>query len=120
MPMNLNQSRELASTLRLLALRYKEVGKTVNEVAHATKPLKKLIGEPNEKAKGSRLIAAGIALIAFPDPTISDVVGVTLVAAGVMRNRMKQTTVVDVYKELHRVSSDLGKLGKELNFNTRL
>jgi len=115
---NLNQSKELANALRELALNYKEVSKTLSGVADATKPLTGLIGEPGEKAKGSRLIAAGIALIAFPDPTISDLVGATLVAAGIVRNRMRQTTVVDVCREFLKVTNDLGKLREELTINT--
>ncbi len=50
--------------------------------------------------KRSWLIKAGLALIAFPDPTISDVAGTFLVAAGLVQEGIKRRTlhVDDVYK----------------------
>jgi hypothetical protein len=48
----------------------------------------------------SVLIKVGLALIAFPDPTISDIVGSALVAAGVVQEGIRRRTlhVDDVYK----------------------
>ncbi|HVP26799.1 MAG TPA: hypothetical protein VMT26_03940 [Candidatus Bathyarchaeia archaeon] len=50
--------------------------------------------------KRSWLIKAGLALIAFPDPTISDVVGTAMVAAGLVQEGIRRQTlhVDDVYK----------------------
>lgn len=52
--------------------------------------------------KRSWLIKAGLALIAFPDPTISDVAGTFLVAAGLVQEGIKRRTlhVDDIYKTL--------------------
>lgn len=108
---NSTQARELAETLRELTLSYKEFGNALSGVAETAKPLKRLIGEPNAeaRARGSRLIAAGVALIAFPDPTITDVIGAALVAAGLIKNRMRQATVADVYKEFRKVYKEIQK-----------
>lgn len=48
----------------------------------------------------STLIKVGLALIAFPDPTISDVVGGLLVAAGTVQAGMRRRSIYmeDVYK----------------------
>jgi hypothetical protein len=58
------------------------------------------------------LIKAGLALIAFPDPTISDIVGSALVAAGLIQLKMKNSAlhVEDVYKTLPQVLKELGSL----------
>jgi hypothetical protein len=50
--------------------------------------------------KRSWLIKAGLMLIAFPDPTISDIVGTAMVAAGMVQEGIKHRTlhVDDVYK----------------------
>lgn len=104
MPMEPSEVKELIATfreLRMSRMNYGRFGNVSKEVVEETKRVKRLIGNPNEEdgAKGSKLVAAGIALIAFPDPTISDLIGAGLVAAGLIQKRMKRTTVVDVYKE---------------------
>lgn len=58
------------------------------------------------------LIKIGLALIAFPDPTISDVVGSALVAAGLIQLKMKNSAlhVEDVYKTFPQVLKELGSI----------
>jgi hypothetical protein len=58
------------------------------------------------------LIKAGLALIAFPDPTISDVVGSAMVAAGLIQMKMRNSAlhVDDVYKTFPRVVKELGSI----------
>jgi len=111
-----NEAKELANTLRKRTLSYKDVGNVVNGTVEIVKPLKRLIGENSveAKAKDSRLITAGIALIAFPDPTITDVVGAGLVAAGLIKSRMRQTTAADVCEELRKVTRKIENLKKEI------
>jgi len=60
----------------------------------------------------SFLIKAGIAMIAFPDPTISDVIGSAMVAAGLIQMKMRNSAlhVDDVYKTFPRVVKELGKI----------
>jgi len=63
------------------------------EEARATKQLWR-------KGSNSILIKLGLALIAFPDPTISDVVGAFLVAAGTVQQGIRRRIIYvdDVYK----------------------
>jgi hypothetical protein len=55
------------------------------------------------------LIKAGLALIAFPDPTISDVVGSAMVAAGLVQEGIRRRTlqVDDVYKTFQKTMKDI-------------
>jgi len=115
-----SQSKELANTLRESTMSYKEFSNMLSGVVNTVKPLKRLIGEPNVEAKSSRLIAAGMALIAFPDPTITDLIGTTLVAAGLMKNRMQRTTVAYVYREFQKVTMKLKDLRQKLTINTSI
>jgi len=60
----------------------------------------------------SLLIKAGIAMIAFPDPTISDVIGSAMIAAGLIQMKMRNSAlhVDDVYKTFPRVIKELGAI----------
>jgi hypothetical protein len=60
----------------------------------------------------SILIKAGLALIAFPDPTISDVVGSAMLAAGLIQMKMRNSAlhVDDVYKTFPKVVRELGAI----------
>lgn len=99
MIMKPNELKDLVAAFRELSLSHEEFGKVFSGVVDRARPLKRLLGDSNAeaKAKDSRLIAAGMALIAFPDPTITDLIGVALIAAGLIR--MRQLTVADVYRE---------------------
>jgi len=109
-----SESKELAATFRELSLSYEEFGCVLRGVVDEVKPLKHLIGEPNAKAKGSWLIKAGVALIAFPDPTISDLMGAALVAAGLIKNKMKRITAVDVCRKFREEVGKLEDVTQEL------
>jgi hypothetical protein len=113
--LNPKDMKEIASSIRESSVSYQEFGKTLERCTEETKPLKPLIGKPGGEAglKDSRLVKAGIALILFPDPTISDLVGYTLVAAGYLKNRMKRSTAADVCRELQETMKTL----KELTLN---
>ena len=58
------------------------------------------------------LIKVGLALIAFPDPTISDIIGSALVAAGLIQLKVKNSAlhIEDVYKTFPQVLKELGSL----------
>jgi len=107
--------KELIVTLRELNASYKEMGNAMKGVVNETKFLKRLIGDPNPEAQRSWLIAAGIALIAFPDPTISDLIGAILVAAGLAKSRMKQPSIVDAYKAFHGTVRELNEIRWEFH-----
>jgi len=107
--------KNLVITLRELNASYREMGNAMKGVVNETKFLKRLIGDPNPEAQRSWLIAAGLALIAFPDPTISDLIGAILVAAGLMKNRMKQLSILDVYKAFQGTVKELNEIRWELH-----
>jgi len=61
------------------------------------------------RGNNSFLIKAGLALIAFPDPTITDILGSAMVAAGIVQMKMKRSAlhVEDVYKTFPKVIKEL-------------
>ena len=61
------------------------------------------------KGSNSALIKLGLALIAFPDPTISDVVGAFLVAAGTVQRGIRRRTlyIEDVHKTFQRALEEI-------------
>jgi hypothetical protein len=74
-------------------------------VAREAQSLKKLWREKNQ----SKLVKIGVALILFPDPTISDVVGTGLVATGLLHDRIKNSGIFleDIYKTYPRLFKEL-------------
>jgi len=74
---------------------------TIKEVK-ATKQLWK-------KGNNSILIKLGLALIVFPDPTISDVIGTFLIAAGTVKEGIRRRTlyIEDVYKTFQNTLKEM-------------
>jgi hypothetical protein len=72
---------------------------------HQTQRLRKQVKRPI-------LIQVGIALIAFPDPTISDVLGTAFVAAGLIQLKMRNSAlhIEDVYKTFPKVFKELSTI----------
>jgi len=64
----------------------------------------------------SRLIQIGLALIAFPDPTISDVLGAAFIAAGLVQNKIRRSSLQleDVYKTFPELVKELHSIRKGL------
>lgn len=108
-PVNTEEAKDLTEILNHLSTSRRETADTINGVMHGfTKELRstqKLWRERNN----SFLIKAGLALIAFPDPTITDILGSALVAAGVVQLKMKRSTlhIEDVYKTFPKVIKEL-------------
>ncbi|MEM1659606.1 MAG: hypothetical protein QXR17_00440 [Candidatus Bathyarchaeia archaeon] len=84
---------------------YLEVLNNFKDVIKEVKRTKKLWKDGNN----SILMKLGIALIAFPDPTISDVLGGILLAAGAIQNGIKRHSLhVDgIPKTLQNVMKEL-------------
>jgi len=108
--------KDLVAMLRELSASYEEMGNAMRGVVNETRFLKRSIGEPDPRAQHSWLIAAGMALIAFPDPTITDFIGAILVAAGLIKNRMRQITVVDVRREFQEAIEKVENITRELTY----
>ena len=108
---DLEDAKEIASSFREQSKSYQEFGKTLKQATNETKDLKPLIGKRGEaKLEDSLLIKAGLALVLFPDPTISDIVGYSMIAAGYLKNRSKRNMAASVIVELNSVMKDLQEL----------
>jgi len=96
--------------LRELGLSYEETVRLMSEVTKDAQSLKSLWGKPsNGGQKRSGLIKLGVALIAFPIPTIGvkKSLGVTLIAAGLVHEKIKHTHVADVYSVFRDFNTNL-------------
>jgi hypothetical protein len=110
--MNKKEAENIAELL-------KEYGRSRNQMA--TTAASAINGFSNElhstqklwkQGNKSILIKAGLAMIAFPDPTISDVIGAAMVAAGLIQMKMRNSAlhVDDVYKTFPKVVKELGAI----------
>ncbi len=103
----------IVAALRELGLGYDETVKLMSGVTKDAKSLRSLWEKPGAGGQsGSRLIKLGVSLIAFPIPTIGikKSLGATLIAAGLLKERMKHMHVADVYSTFQEVNRELQKL----------
>ncbi len=103
--MKKEEMKTVADSLNELSESYAELAQSIKGTAEELKATKKLW----RNGKQSWLIKVGLALIAFPDPTISDIVGTAFVAAGVVQEGIKRRTlhVDDVYKTFQTTFKEL-------------
>lgn len=94
--MKTDEAKALADSMKELSESYADLTQALKETSREAKTTKTLW----RKGKRSWLIKVGLALIAFPDPTISDVVGSAMIAAGLVQEGIRRRTlhVDDVYK----------------------
>jgi hypothetical protein len=94
-----------ADALKELNESYMDVIQTIKGTTEEVKATKQLW----RKGNNSILIKLGLALIAFPDPTISDIIGTALVAAGTVQMGIRRRTIYveDVYKTFHGTLKDM-------------
>jgi len=106
---NTEEAKDLLELLNHLSTSRKETSNMMNAVMHGfTKELRST-QRLWRRENNSFLIKAGLVLIAFPDPTITDILGSALVAAGILQLKMKRSAlhVEDAYKTFHRVLKEL-------------
>ena len=105
--------KTVVDALQELGLNREEASKVVSEAVRESH----LAGNLSKKKDTSLLIKVGLLLIAFPDPTISDLVGTLLVSAGLIQKRIKRSTLhmedvpgtfQELVKNLQTVRKDLG------------
>ncbi len=114
--MNTKEAENLVEVLRELSQSRKEtvdsVGSAMQGYTEELRHTQKLWKQKNS----SWLIKAGLALLVFPDPTISDVVGAAMIAAGLVQLKMRNSRlhVEDVYKTFPRVIQELGSIKQSL------
>lgn len=114
--MNTQEAKEQVELLKHLVMSRKETATTMNEAMHGFTNELRSTQKLWKKGNNSFLIKAGLALIAFPDPTISDVVGSAMVAAGLIQLKMRNSAlhVEDVYKTFPKVVKELGTIKRSL------
>jgi len=104
--------KTLTAILHELGLNREEAIKVVSEAVGESHSAERL----SKKKDVSLLIKVGLLLIAFPDPTISDLVGTLLVSAGLIQARIKRSTlnIEDVPETFQGIIKKLQIVRKEL------
>lgn len=99
------EAKTIATAANELGESYADLIQAMKETAREARATKKLWRSGNN----SMLIKLGLALIAFPDPTISDVVGSLLVAAGTVQAgiRRRSLYVDDVFKTFQNTLKEI-------------
>lgn len=99
------EAKTIATAANELGESYADLIQAMKETAREARATKKLWRSGNN----SMLIKLGLALIAFPDPTISDVVGSLLVAAGTVQAGMRRRSlyVDDVFKTFQNTLKEI-------------
>lgn len=103
--MKTDEIKTLANTLRELNESYADFMQTMTNTTKDVKATKELWRKGNNPV----LIKLGLALIAFPDPTISDIVGAALIAAGTVQQGIRRHTIYaeDVYKTFQNTMKEI-------------
>jgi len=105
--------KAIVVALRELGLSYEETVELMHAVTKDAKDLKSLWGKPGAgRSKGSGLIKLGVSLIVFPIPTIGikKSLGATLIAAGLLRQRMNHLHAADIYSTFKDINRELHRL----------
>ncbi len=103
--MKTDEIETLATTLKELNESYVDLLQAMTDTAKEVKETKKFW----RKGGNSTLIKLGLALIAFPEPIISDIIGTSLVALGTIQEGIRRRTIYveDVYKTFHETLKDI-------------
>ena len=106
--MNTEQLKALRDALQELGLSSRETASAMQMFSRELHSVQKLW----KKGGSSKLIRIGLLLIAFPDPTITDIVGSALIAAGLLQLKMQRSALhmEDVYKTFSQVMKELTAL----------
>lgn len=99
--------------LRLIGQTFNDASDAVSSTIGVTRSIKCLVGG-HRGDLSSKLIAAGVACIAFPEPVVSDMIGSMLIAVGISIKRRKGLTATDVFKEAKRIMAEIRKNTVEL------
>jgi hypothetical protein len=105
MAMKPEELEALTDALKELSESYADLLQSMSGTTKEAKAIRNLW----RKGNNPLLIKLGLALIAFPDPTISDIIGAALVAAGTIQMGVRRHTlyVEDVYKTFHSTLKDV-------------
>ncbi len=78
-----------------------------NELSSAT-----VLRKPTEEGN-NKLVKLGLLILASPDP-FSDPIGIGLILVGVVKNKMKRSTIFDAPNELRKSVNELSKMKREV------
>ena len=109
--MKTEEAKNIVDTVKELSQSYKETVDSVKGSATELQIAKSLWRKHNQ----SKLVKLGLVLIAFPDPTISDIVGGFLVSVGLLQAKIRHSTlhIEDVYKTFPEVIKELHSIRLE-------
>ncbi|MEM2400854.1 MAG: hypothetical protein QW305_06655 [Candidatus Bathyarchaeia archaeon] len=105
--MDYEEAAMLYRDLRLVGRSFNDALNTIGSVVGEVKSVKRLAGGSKSGDLGSKLIAAGMACVIFPEPIISDIAGSMLIATGMLIKSRRGPTLTDVFRETRRVMSML-------------
>ena len=110
--METSTTKAVVEMVKELSQSYGDVAQLLRGSAQSTRSTKQLWRAKNK----STLIKVGLALIAFPDPTISDMIGTALVAVGTVQAGIRHRTlyVEDVFKSFQKTFRELHELKQNI------
>jgi len=113
---NTKEAKDFVEVLHELSLNRRETVNAVDSVMRSFTEELRSTQKLWNRGNNTLLIKMGLALIAFPDPTISDVIGSALVAAGLIQLKMRNSALhmEDVYKTFPRIVKELGEIKQSL------
>jgi len=110
--MKREEAETMATAVNELSENYADLIQAVKGTAREAKAAKQLWRSRNN----SILIKIGLALIAFPDPTITDLIGSVLVAAGTIQTgiRRRSLYVDDIFKTFQNMLREIRDIEKNV------
>jgi hypothetical protein len=103
--MKTDETKTVTTSVKELSACYADLTQILKETTDCAKTMKPLWRSRNKPT----LVKIGLALIAFPDPTISDIVGTALVVAGTVQAGIRRQTmyVDDICKSFQNTFRDI-------------
>lgn len=105
--MGIEEAGRMSRDLRRFCQTLSDVATEIDKTRQTIKSVRRLIGGSGRDCLESKVIAAGAALIAFPEPIISDVAGSALIASGMLIKGIRGPTITDMFKEVRKAMSVL-------------
>ncbi len=107
--MNVEESSSLAKSIKEMAKTRAEMQADATNSVKSTAASAGSVNKLYKSGNKSLLVKAGLALIVFPEPIVSDVLGTALIAAGAVQQGIKRQSVYleDLPKAFKSVMRDL-------------
>jgi len=106
------EAKDLADSINQLSLNREETGNIINSAMRGYASELHSAQKLWKKGSNPALIKAGLALIAFPDPIVTDIIGSAMVVAGLIQLKMRNSAVhiEDLYKTFPEILKELGSI----------